>query len=67
MEMLMGSALRGRTAGKEQTHKRALFTHVPHQAFANTLISLQRAHEKLSFPRRLEKMASTYHESEGLI
>lgn len=47
MEMLMGSALRGRTAGKEQTHKRALFTHVPNQAFAKTLISLQRAHEKL--------------------
>lgn len=42
MEMLMGFALRGRTAGKEQTHKRALFTHIPNQAFANMLISLYR-------------------------
>lgn len=67
MEMLMGFAQRGRTAGKEQTHKPALFTHIPNQAFANTLIFLQGAHEKLWFPRHLEKTASTSHESEGLI
>lgn len=47
MEMLMGFAYRGRTAGKEQIHKPALFTHIPNQAFARMLIFLQGAHEKL--------------------
>lgn len=41
MEMLMGFAQRGRTAGKEQTQKPALFAHVPKQGFAGMFIFLQ--------------------------
>lgn len=47
MEMLMGFAQRGRTAGKEQTHQAALFAHIPHQGFAGMFIFLQGAREEL--------------------
>lgn len=47
MEMLMGFAQRGRTAGKEQTHKPALFAHIPNQGFAGMFIFLQGAQEEL--------------------